>query len=344
MKRSVWNSIILFCAIALFLWAIIFWLYGKDNNNLQNKEYSSDCEYTLSDDVFTINAICIQQKRLPQLTLVDIVDKVWNQIEWFSGYYEPFSESFDYYGATPIFKSKWNPYLQWNEKSEQLVDEAVKWRKKIKITYNELAQYYAEHLSYFVADKDLSNLWNCSTTNYTLAINTLNNYVMNPWDTFNANQRLSKIKDYCKWETEEEYLFYGWVCWMVSQLFRVSLIDPDVTITKRFPHTEWFVQYYGETVWWDDAAIYERSKQFEIQNSGKSDIIFKVRNKWNNSELIAVSRPTNKWVNISKSSINWREMAIHLEKSVYASGEDSDNLLKNEIFDSYYTEKNYEFR
>jgi hypothetical protein len=187
-------------------------------------------------------------------------------------------------------------------------------------------------------------LWNCSTTNYKLAMETLDNYIMNPWDVFNANQKLSWIEDYCKWETEEEYLFYGWVCWMVSQLFRVSLLSPWITITKRFPHNEWFVQYYGETVWWDDAAIYERSKQFEIQNSWDSDVIFKTRNEWNNSELIAISRPTNKWVNISKNNINWRKLAIHLEKNVYKSGEHFNNLLRNESFDSYYTEKNYEFR
>jgi hypothetical protein len=37
-------------------------------------------------------------------------------------------------------------------------------------------------------------------------------------------------------------------------------------------------------------------------------------------------------------------MAIHLEKNVYKSDDYFDNLLRNESFDSYYTEKNYEFR
>lgn len=343
MQKSAWNSMIFFCAIALFIWAIILALYSRDNDNIQNKEYLSDCEYTLVDDIFTINAICIPQKKLPQLTLVDIVDKVWNQIEWFSGYYEPYSISFNYYWATPKFKKKWNPYLQWNEKSDQLVTEAIKWRKKIKITYNELAQYYAEHLSYFVADKDLSNLWNCSRTNYMLAMETINNYVMNPWDIFNANQNLSVIKDYCKWETEEEYLFYGGVCGMVSQLFRVSLLSPDIIITQRFPHNEWFVQYYGEEVLWDDAAVYERSKQFEIQNLGNSDIVFKVREEWNNIILVAISPPTNKWVRISKNHINWRKLTINLEKSVYYD-KNFNNLERTESFDSYYAGKTYEFR
>ena len=53
---------------------------------------------------------------------------------------------------------------------------------------------------------------------------------------------------------------------MVSQLFRVSLINPDIVINKRYPHNEWFVQYYWENIWGDDAAVYEYSKQFEIKN------------------------------------------------------------------------------
>ncbi len=344
MQKLNWNSLILLSTIVLFLWAIVFALYGKDSEILENKEYISNCEYTLFDNVFTINANCINQKRLPQLTLVEVIDEVWNQIEWFSEYYEPYSTSFNYYWATPKFKTKWNPYLQWNEKSDQLINEATKHRKKIKITYNELAQYYAEHLSYFVADKDLTNLWKCSRINYELALDSVNNYFLWAWDTLNINQRLSWIDNYCKWKTEEEYLFYGGVCGMVSQLFRVSLVNPEIIVTKRFPHSEWFVQYYGENVWWDDAAIYERSKQFEIQNIWKSDIIIKTSYTNNHSIMIAISWPTNKWVNISKNSINWRKLAVHLEKSVYKSDGNIDNLLRTEIFDSYYTKKTYESR
>lgn len=344
MQKLNWNNIVLMSAIILFLWAIVFSLYSKDSEFLENKEYISNCEYTLSGNVFTINANCIQEKRLPQLTLVEIINEVWNQVEWFSEYYEPYSTSFNYYWAIPEFKTEWNPYLQWNERSDWLIEEATKHREKVEITYNELAQYYAEHLSYFVVDKDLSRLWKCSRTNYTLAIQVLDNYVMNPWDIFNANKELSKIKNYCKWESEEEYLFYWWVCWMVSQLFRVSLINPNVIITQRFPHTERFVQYYGETVWWDDAAIYERSKQFEIQNSGNSDIIFKVRNRWDNVELIAISWPTDKWVSISKENIDWKKLAIHLDKTIYSSDKVNNNIERVEGFDSYYAGKTYEFR
>jgi hypothetical protein len=48
--------------------------------------------------------------------------------------------------------------------------------------------------------------------------------------------------------SEDSLSFYGGVCGMVSQLFRVSLLSPNISINKRFSHNEWFVQYYGEKV------------------------------------------------------------------------------------------------
>lgn len=340
MDWNSWKSIILFCGILLFFWATALFWYGVNRDKLEDGEYFSNCGYTMSAGIFTINANCIQQKQLPKLTLVDIVNEAWDQIEWFSGYYEPQSTEFDYHWATPIFKTKWSPYLQWNEESEQLIEEAIKWRKKIKFTYNELARYYAEHLSYFVADKDLTNLWKCTRKNYIIALEGMDGVIMNPWDTFNVNGKLSSLNWYCRWVAKDSLSFYGWVCGMVSQLFRVSLLDPDILVNSRFSHSERFVQYYWETIWWDDAAVYEYSKQFQIENLWNSDIVFKMRHEWDKSILVAISWPTDKWVNISKENINWRTTAVHLKKSVY----ESDKFKRDENFDSYYTRKTYEFR
>lgn len=340
MSLTSWKRIILFCSFALFLWAIVFWLYGKYIDTLKDKEYVANCSYTLSAWIFSINAVCVQQKELPQLALVDIVNEVRDQIDWFSWYYEPFSTSFNYYWATPIFRTGWSPYLKWDPESEQLITDAVKKRKKITFTYNELAQYYAEHLSYFVSDKDLTNLWRCTRTNYLIALEWIDWVIMNPWDVFNVNKKLGSLKWYCKWINNESFSFYGWVCGMVSQLFRVSLVNPEIFVNNRFPHNERFVQYYWETVWWDDAAVYEYSKVFEIENLSNSDIIFKTRYEWNESILVAISWPTNKWINISKENIDWKETAVHLNKSVY----EWDAIIREEIFDSFYSRKTYEIR
>ena len=334
------KNLIIFGGVVLLIWASSLFSYSSNNEKLKNEEYLSNCSFTFSEWIFTINANCIKQKQLPQLSLVNIINEVWDQIEWFSGYYEPYNPSFNYHWATPKFKTKWSPYLQWNEESNQLIDEAIKWRKKIQITYNELSQYYAQHLLYAVADKDLKNLWRCTRINYTLALEWMDGVIMNPWDIFNVNDKLSSLNWYCRWMSEDSLSFYGGVCGMVSQLFRVSLLSPNISINKRFSHNEWFVQYYGEKVWWDDAAVYEYSKQFEIQNISNSDIVFKMRHEWDESMLIAISWPTDEWVNISKENIDWRETAIHLTKNIY----EWDTITRQENFDSYYTKKTYEFR
>lgn len=340
-----WRNIILICGIILFLWAWALFWYSINNEKLKDKEYMSDCEYTFDEWFFTVNAGCVTKKELPPLSLVDIVNETWNQIEWFSWYYEPFSTSFDYYWWTPIFKTEWNPFLKWDLAADQLIEEAIKWRKKIKISYNELAQYYAEHLSYFIADKDLTNLWKCTKTNYLVALHWIDGVILNPWNTFNMNEKLASLGWYCEWLSEQSFSFYWWVCGAVSQLFRVSLLDPDIIIDKRFSHNEWFVKYYWETVWWDDAAVYEYRKQFEIKNLWDSDIIIKTRDIDNWSMMVAISRPTNKYVNISKENIDWEELAIRLNKKVYYKDKNIRvDVIRSENFESYYSRKTYETR
>lgn len=381
------KNIILDSAIILFLWAIFIFWYSSNAISIENKienavqiienslpksditkYYDSECKYSFSDGIYTIDASCVLQNKLPELTLEEIINEVWNQISDFSEYYHPFDSSFDYHGAIPLFESEWSPYLQDSDESKNLLIKAIKRREKIRFSYNELAKYYANKLSYFVSDKDLTNLWNCTRQNYLLALESMDNYILKPGQSFNVNQKLRWIKWYCKWRSDTNYSFYGGVCGMVSQLFRISLINPDILIKKRFSHNEWFIQYYGDIVWWDDAAVYERSKQFEIENIWNSDIIFKIRHNDNHSVMVAISEPSEKWVNISRKFINWRETAIHLEKTIYQKvqknldsneildwitfyesliKDDSNkenNIVRNEIFDSYYTKKTHEIR
>ena len=352
-KKEILPSIFatIFCGIFVLFSIIISkygtqWIISKSTIN----SIAQDCSYESYNDYYIINPVCIKQKELPDMTLVAIINEIWDQIEDFSGYYQPFEQSFNYFGATPIFKTVGNKYLEWDEESLQLVDQAIKKWENIQISRKELAQYYAEHLSYFVADKDLTELWNCTRQNYLIALESLDWLIMNPWDIFDANTKLISLQWYCKWASSTGYLFYWWVCGMTSQLFRVSLLNPNITINKRFPHSERFVQYYGDIVWWDDAAVYEKSKIFEIQNSGDSDIIFKTRHKDNRSIMVAISWPIDEWVNITKNFINEKETAVHLEKTIYQplksnnEYEWSDVIINIESFDSYYSKKTYQFR
>ena len=103
------KNIILDSAIILFLWAIFIFWYSSNAISIENKienavqiienslpksditkYYDSECEYSFSDGIYTIDASCVLQNRLPELNLEEIIKAVWNQISDFSEYYHPF--------------------------------------------------------------------------------------------------------------------------------------------------------------------------------------------------------------------------------------------------------------
>jgi vancomycin resistance protein YoaR len=148
---------------------------------------------------------------------------------------------------------------------------------------------------------------------------------------------------------------------MSAQVFRTTLIHPAIEVVKRRPHNERFVQYYGEDVGGDDAAVYEMSKQFEIKNSGTDDLYFKVKRGKEHTLLVAVSPRSEQRVEITKHPIN--ERTIDLERVIWErSGIEADfslqpvsilgegekktekQLVKQETFHSTYSRKNYELR
>jgi vancomycin resistance protein YoaR len=193
------------------------------------------------------------------------------------------------------------------------------------LTKYELARYWVQDLAFYVSEKDFSLLSPCNTQNYTLALQQLDGQVLNPGESFNANRELSKVKGYCTGRGEANFLFYGGVCGMTAQVFRTTLIHPSIEIVKRRPHNERFVQYYGEEIGGDDAAIYEMSKQFEIKNIGTEDIAFKVKRNAKHTLLVAISPRTPQWVEISKQPLTSR--SISLERNIWEYTALTTNVL-----------------
>ncbi len=70
-------------------------------------------------------------------------------------------------------------------------------------------------------------------------------------------------------------MFYQGICGVSSMAFRASILDPDITITKRSSHAKWYAQYYGKKVVGDDASMYEDIKEFEIRNDSSTPLIIK---------------------------------------------------------------------
>jgi vancomycin resistance protein YoaR len=217
-----------------------------------------------------------------------------------------------------------------------------------------------QELAFYVSEKDISLLSPCNTQNYTLALQKLDGYLLASGASFNANRELSKIKGYCTGRGEANFLFYGGVCGMTAQVFRTVLIHPSIEIVKRRPHNERFVQYYGEEIGGDDAAIYEMSKQFEIKNIGSEDIYFKVKWDDEHTRLVAISPRIPQRVEISKQPLT--ERSITLERKIWEDTlvdtdilapslrfplkeeEKADHLIKQDTFSSVYMKKNYEMR
>jgi vancomycin resistance protein YoaR len=178
-----------------------------------------------------------------------------------------------------------------------------------------LARYWAKELAFYVSEKDISLLSPCNTQNYTLALQKLDHYLLSPGESFNANRELAKVRGYCTGRGEKNFLFYGGVCGMTAQVFRTTVIHPQIEIVKRRPHNERFVQYYGEEVGGDDAAIYEMSKQFEIKNGGTEDIYFRVKRNQEHTLLVAISPRTPQRVEITKQPLGERK--IDMERTIW---------------------------
>lgn len=85
-------------------------------------------------------------------------------------------------------------------------------------------------------------------------------------------------------------MFYGGVCGAATQLFRASLLSPQISIIKRYGHSQRLVPYYSEYVFGDDAAIYEMSKQFEIKNQSLNEVYIKYLQK-NGGVYLAIITP-----------------------------------------------------
>lgn len=145
---------------------------------------------------------------------------------------------------------------------------------------------------------------------------------------------------------------------MSSQLFRASLIHPDIAILQRQAHNERFTVYYGENVQGDDASVIEMRKQFEIKNIGNSDLYIKTKKNGDLTFLVLISpRTSHKQVKISKTYISdleveltrqvfqniWTTKIYGMADTGFISSYNTD-IIKKEVYSSQYIGKNNESR
>jgi hypothetical protein len=109
----------------------------NDNNEnslvVETGELSTEskCGYAQEGNLYQIEATCVLQGKLPQLSTKDIVDLLRDDIQGFTEIYQPFETTYTYYGSQPLFKTDFNSLLNGSfENNEQLI-QLAKQREQI---------------------------------------------------------------------------------------------------------------------------------------------------------------------------------------------------------------------
>ncbi len=303
---------------------------------------TGECDYFVWYKNITISPTCIIDWELPKLEFEETVSTMWSHIKDFDEKYDLESTSFFYDGANPVYfdNNSLDDFVgvsTWDNIAAKLLDYA---NIRIDIPKYYIAKEYMKDYSFYVSAKNLDNRSECRKTNFLKALYMLDGRTLYSQQSFNYNVELVKEKNYCvEWGGKPGYfLFYGWVCGASTQLFRSSLINPDLYVTKRYSHGQRYVYFYNKDIYGDDASVYERDKQFEIKNIGTKPVYFKVFKTGNNYYLVSVLPYKNENISFVLKKQIWVLRAI-VGRIVF----DKFNVKQYEQFwvSNYYS-KNYE--
>lgn len=310
---------------------------------LKNIKYINEqkCFYTKENkNTYIITPSCLFKDRLPTLDFQEAIDYMRPYIETFNTIYNEVTQNFMYEWTHPIFKKEYDIIPTTRTERIALIQAQVE-GKKLRIDKSALAYQIIKNANFYVVYRDTSILKRCTKQNYMIAINILNNMIIKSWEILNLNKIITNAPWYCKWSWPQNLMFYGWVCWASTQLFRASLLSPQIKITKRYGHSEWLVPYYSEYIFGDDAAMYEMYKQFEIQNISENNLYIKSLEKKNGIFLTIITpKKTNEGVHIKKTQT--QGLSAKVEKIIYKKR--PELIIKTEKFTSKYIKKVYNTR
>jgi hypothetical protein len=105
-------------------------------------------------------------------------------------------------------------------------------------------------------------------------------------------------------------------------------------VTKRLSHRHRYPAFYGSEIMWDDAVMFELSKQFEIKNNGEHAVYFRTWvSPWGSHVLLSATlRETPSYVKITRERIGAREGRIL--RKVY-DGNGNQEKLSQQRFSRY---------
>jgi len=292
-------------------------------------------------DYYVISPICLRKQEYPKLWFREAVDYIRPYVESFQDEYDLYKQDFTFHGTKPIInydKISLSNYYQNTPAQQQIITKLEQKNIKIKIHKKYFAKYYINNFSFYPVKKDLLGIWDCALTNYKVWIETMRNFYLKPNQVLNFNKQISYIPWYCHGSTQQWRPFYGWVCWSAGQLFRTSLIIPNITITKRYPHSKRRSQYYGKIIYGDDAAVLDTRKQLEIRNDGYLPIYYKILDKWDYNYLVGIlPNQSRESVHITKKQ-TWPLTAEVTKKTYNQQTQTIKNLQT--FISQYYTISN----
>jgi len=264
-----------------------------------------------------IAPVCLLNKQ-NYLTPKEALRYLTNNLNSYDNEYQQDSYQFIYHPIQPNFKySLYDKYLEYKWTTYEILAllYLTNENQMIKINNNILSRLMFEDYTFYSVPTNLSNRWPCSLTNYKIAISKIDWMELKPWEILNLNKLISNDPHSCKWNSTKSFLFYWWSCGASSQLFRLSLIMPNITVLERAWHSKRRALYYGSNIMWDDAAMYENSEKFIIRNDFNTSIYFVAYEKNNYVHLIwVVPEKVDEYVEIIKK-VNWYHSSVF--KQIY---------------------------
>jgi hypothetical protein len=295
------------------------------------------CNTTIQSGMMLMDEDCLKYDLYPQIDFEESVNLVWDKIVAIHNPYDTVQDDFISTGSSVVFS--WIIPLS-DYKNLNLNSSFVSWYnkiiwKKIAIPLETLAMQQVQGYGIIAADRDISDYGDCATQNFMVGLEATKHILIKPGQLRNANHTFTDLDGYCKGEGEE-YMFYQWICGVSSMAFRASILDPEITITKRSSHAKRYVQYYGEKVVGDDASMYEDIKEFEIQNNSSTPLLIKSKIIWDTPYLVYIHQtPLSSPVSVFKKETG--PLSAVLERTIVKAGE----VVKTSWPSEYY-EKTYE--
>lgn len=322
-------------------------LVEKSNKNISilkaigsfNAINNNDCLVVDGQDYLDVSPVCLLDKNIDliDIPIKDSIGFLLDWLKWFWSYYS-LSDEFTYYPTKPYF-SYWvlNEYndFKWSIYEQIVITYLEQKWLKIRIDKSTVSKLLFDDYSFYVVPTELSNRSDCSLANYRAAIDHLDELVLDVWQELNLNDLISYDSRACKWTTSKKYLFYAWACGSSTQLFRLSLLMPNLDVVERYPHSKRWAYYYWDKLSWDDAAMYEKSKQFIIRNNFDKEIYFRVYEQWTKSYLVGVVDDNiSNYVKIEKSN-SWLSSVV--SKNIYSKYNDLSQIFDfNSTYSSYH--------